>query len=110
MAQKKSSERLVREIKRNTRRKFSSEEKIRIVIDGLRGETSKAELCRREGIPQNLGNKINSTSKDGFPYVTPDGKYFFYNSNRVSILNDKDIPDGPGNIYWVDAGYIEEFK
>ena len=54
MAQKKSSERLVRDIKRNTRRKFSSEEKIRIVIDGLRGETSIAELCRREGIAQNL--------------------------------------------------------
>jgi len=54
MAQKKSSERLVRDIKRNTRRKFSSEEKIRIVIDGLRGETSIAELCRREGIAQKL--------------------------------------------------------
>ena len=54
MTQKKSSERLVRDIKRSTRRKFSSEEKIRIVIDGLRGETSIAELCRREGIAQNL--------------------------------------------------------
>jgi len=54
MTQKKSSERLVRDIKRKTRRKFSSEEKIRIVIDGLRGEISIAELCRREGIAQNL--------------------------------------------------------
>ena len=54
MAQKKSSESLVRDIKRKTRRKFSSEEKIRIVIDGLRGEISIAELCRREGIAQNL--------------------------------------------------------
>ena len=54
MTQKKSSESLVRDIKRKTRRKFSSEEKIRIVIDGLRGETSIAELCRREGIAQNL--------------------------------------------------------
>ena len=54
MTQKKSSERLVRDIKRKTRRKFSSEEKIRIVIDGLRGETSIAELCRKEGIAQNL--------------------------------------------------------
>jgi len=54
MTQKKSSERLVRDIKRNTRGKFSSEEKIRIVIDGLRGEISIAELCRREGIAQNL--------------------------------------------------------
>ena len=54
MTQKKSSESLVRDIKRKTRRKFSSEEKIRIVIDDLRGETSIAELCRREGIAQNL--------------------------------------------------------
>ena len=54
MREKKSSEKLVRDIKRITRRKFSSEEKIRIVIDGLRGETSIAELCRREGIAQNL--------------------------------------------------------
>ena len=54
MTRKKSSERLVRDIKRITRRKYSSEEKIRIVIEGLRGEMSIAELCRREGIAQNL--------------------------------------------------------
>ena len=54
MTKKKSAESLVRDIKRKTRRKFSSEEKIRIVIDGLRGEISIAELCRREGIAQNL--------------------------------------------------------
>ena len=54
MTRKKSSEKLVRDIKRNTRRKYSSEEKIRIVIEGMRGETSIAELCRREGIAQNL--------------------------------------------------------
>jgi len=47
-------ESVVREIKRNTRRKFSSEEKIRIVLEGLRGEESIAELCRREGISPNL--------------------------------------------------------
>jgi transposase len=54
MTQRKSSEKLIRDIKRNTRRKYSSEEKIRIVIEGMRGETSIAELCRREGINQNL--------------------------------------------------------
>ena len=54
MTQRKSSEKLVRDNKRNTRKKYSSEEKIRIVIEGLRGETSIAELCRREGIAQNL--------------------------------------------------------
>jgi len=54
MTSKKSSEKFVRDIKRNTRRKYSAEEKIRIVIEGMRGETSIAELCRREGIAQNL--------------------------------------------------------
>ena len=44
----------VREIKRQTRRKFTSEEKIRIVLEGLRGEESIATLCRREGINPNL--------------------------------------------------------
>ena len=39
----------VNEIRRKTRRKFSSEEKIRVVLEGLWGESSKAELCRREG-------------------------------------------------------------
>ena len=51
---KNSPESIVREIKRKTRRKFSSEEKIRIVLEGLRGEESIANLCRREGINPNL--------------------------------------------------------
>lgn len=54
MSQKVSSESVVRDIKRKTRRKFSSEEKIRIVLDCLRGEESIAEICRREGISPNL--------------------------------------------------------
>ena len=49
-----NTEKAVKEIRRKTRRKFSSEEKIRIVLDGLRGEISVAELCRREGIHSNL--------------------------------------------------------
>ena len=51
---KQSSEAAVREIRRRARRRFSAEEKIRIVLDGLRGEVSVAELCRREGIASNL--------------------------------------------------------
>jgi transposase len=47
-------EKIVREIKRQTRRRFTSEEKIRIVLEGLRGEESIAELCRRESISPNL--------------------------------------------------------
>ena len=44
----------MREIRRQSRRKFSAEEKIRIVLEGLKGETSISELCRREGIVSNL--------------------------------------------------------
>lgn len=51
---KSDPEARVREIRRKTRRRFSSEEKIRIVLEGLKGEESIAELCRREGISPNL--------------------------------------------------------
>ena len=44
----------VREIRRKTRKRYSAEEKIRIVLEGLRGEESIAALCRREGIATNL--------------------------------------------------------
>ena len=47
---KTSPESIVREIKRRTRRKFTAEEKIRIVLEGLRGEESITDLCRKEGI------------------------------------------------------------
>jgi transposase len=47
---KKNAESLIKDIKRKTRRKFSSEEKIRIVIQGLKGESSVAQICRQEGI------------------------------------------------------------
>ena len=52
--QKDSVEKTVRAIRRATRRRFSAEEKIRVVLEGLRGEDSIAELCRRERINQNL--------------------------------------------------------
>ena len=47
-------ERIVKDIKRKTRKQYSAEEKIRIVLDGLRGEESVAELCRIEGISQGI--------------------------------------------------------
>ena len=50
MTRKPSAEKTVRDIRRATRKHYSSEEKIRIVLEGLRGEESVAELCRREGI------------------------------------------------------------
>jgi len=53
-SKRQSAESKVKEIRRHTRKKYSAEEKIRIVIEGLRGESSIAELCRREGISANL--------------------------------------------------------
>ena len=54
MTTKAPAERVLKDIRRATRRHFSAEDKIRIVLDGLRGEDSIAELCRREGIAQSL--------------------------------------------------------
>ena len=55
MAEKKeSAETTVRRIRRKTRKKYGAEEKIRIVIEGLKGEMTVAELCRKEGISQSL--------------------------------------------------------
>ena len=51
---KAPAEAVVKDIRRQTRRHFSAEDKIRIVLEGLRGEDSIAELCRREGIAQSL--------------------------------------------------------
>jgi transposase len=51
---KQDPESVVKEIKRNTRRKFNSEEKIRIILEGLRGEESIANICRKEGIAPSI--------------------------------------------------------
>ena len=71
-----SGERIVKDIKRKTRKQYSAEEKIRIVLDGLRGEESVAELCRREGngasyISEGLANYIRDNGMShvrGAPY------------------------------------------
>jgi transposase len=52
--QNRSVEKTIRDIRRATRRNYSTEEKIRIVLEGFRGEDSIAELCRREGINTNI--------------------------------------------------------
>lgn len=54
MERKTSPESVVREIRRRTRKKYNSEEKIRIVLEGMRGEESISAICRREGISPNL--------------------------------------------------------
>ena len=53
-ARRSHGEKVVKDIRRATRKQYSAEEKIRIVLDGLKGEDSIAELCRREGIAQSL--------------------------------------------------------
>ena len=52
--------------------------------------------------PVNMGSEINSHAYEFRPYVTPDGKYFFFTSNRDKL--------GNGNVYWVDARVIEGYK
>ena len=54
MSKKDPAEKVVRDIRRKTRRKHSTEEKVRVVLEGLRGEESIAALCRREGIAESL--------------------------------------------------------
>ena len=51
---KPTAEKTIRNIRRDSQRKYSAEEKVRIVLEGLRGEETVAELCRREGISQSL--------------------------------------------------------
>ncbi len=54
MSTRSPAEKAVRDIRRKTRKQYSAEEKIRIILDGLRGEESVAALCRREGIAESL--------------------------------------------------------
>ena len=54
MSKNDPAERTVRDIRRKTRKQYTAEEKIRIVVSGLRGEESIAALCRREGIAEGL--------------------------------------------------------
>ena len=58
---------VVKQIKRATRRKFSADEKIRIVLEGLRGEISISELCRKECIAANSTNHFLVNSILGLP-------------------------------------------
>lgn len=60
--------------------------------------------------PKNMGPGINTAAKEAFPFVTVDGKYLFFMSSRVSKLNKTPIPDGPGNVYWVDAKIIDKLR
>ena len=81
---KSAGEKIVKDIKRTTRKQYSSEEKIRIVLDGLRGEDSIAELCRREGISQGICYKCSK----GFMEA---GKRRLAGDNRVLATAPADV-------------------
>ena len=89
MLGKNITESVVREIRRNTRRKYSAEEKIRIVLEGLRGEESIAAICRREGIHTNLYYK---SSKD------------FLEAGKKQLLGDVVRRGQQPGSWWAEAG------
>ena len=87
--EKVSAEKVIRDIRRETRRKYSAEEKIRIVLEGLRGEESIAELCRREGINPNMYYKWSKEFLEaGKARLTGDTKREA-SSNEVSALRQE---------------------
>lgn len=88
---KDDADKLVKNIKRQTRRRFDPEEKIRIVLAGLRGEDSIAELCRREGIHQNLYYTWSREFLDaGKKRLAGDTKREA-NSGEVKALRDENV-------------------
>jgi len=89
MAKKKSASSLISELKRKTRRTYSSEEKIRIIIDGMCGEMTVSELCRREGISQGIYYKWSKDFMDaGKRRLTGDTKREA-NTSEVKELKDE---------------------
>jgi len=96
MKEKPGSEKIVREIRRKTRRKFSSEEKIRIVLEGLKGEETIAELCRREGISPNLYyNWSKEFLEAGKRRLQGNTKREASSGEVISLRQENDLP--PGN-------------
>ncbi len=58
----------------------------------------------------NMGKNINTSNSESFSNVTPDGKYLFFNSNRISVVNSIVPNHFYGNIYWIDAIIIDELR
>ena len=75
VSEKPSAEQSVRDIRRKTRKQYSAEEKIRIVLEGLRGEESISALCRREGIAESLyyswSKEFLEAGKGALPVTQP---------------------------------------
>jgi transposase len=73
-----SSKTLVRNIRRATRKHHAAEEKIRIVLNGLRGETSIAELCRREGIAESMYYSLAARAPETSRECRPESRHNFF--------------------------------
>ncbi len=88
-----------------------------IVFSSFRGGYGRSDLFvsfpapdGRWSAPRNLGPAVNSAQKDEYPWVSSDGRWLFFNSNRPSELNARPIPDGPGNIYRIEATVLERIR
>ena len=86
MPKKVSAKKAIKDIRRKTRRRFSAEEKVRIVMKGLRGEDSVAELCRREGI---RGNRHYRWSSD---FLEAGKKWLAGDTKREATSTEVDEP------------------
>ena len=86
---KTSPESIVREIKRRTRRKFTAEEKIRIVLEGLRGEESITDLCRKEGIHPTMYYKWSKSFLESGKRQLSGDTIREASSNEVKELRDE---------------------
>jgi hypothetical protein len=88
-----------------------------ILFSSFRGGRGRSDLFVSFGepdgkwsVPLNMGTNVNSAAKDEYPRLSPDGRWLFFNSNRISALNDQPIPDGPGNMFRIDARVIEDVR
>jgi len=86
---KTSPESIVREIKRKSRRKFTAEEKIRIVLEGLRGEESITDLCRKEGIHPTMYYKWSKSFLESGKRQLSGDTIREASSNEVKELRDE---------------------
>ena len=103
------AEKTVRDIRRATRRHHSAEEKIRIVLEGLRGEVSIAELCRKEGINQNIYYRWSKEfleagkkrlAGDTAREATSDDAIRQWISRPMAFGSTQSLPAGPGATSW----------
>ena len=94
MTKSQDPEKIVREIKRKTRRRYTSEEKIRIVLEGLRVEDSIAEICRREGIsPMSLPNIPSALVS----LPLRQAEYSIFGCSKSSFAHSRPRSDRAGN-------------